>query len=146
MLILLGAIVAGWESLSDDFVGISYTVLNNLLTAVAMSVTKRFSDKTSTTGFSLVYYNALVALPLCIIGATAFNEWQYTMEYPRVDEPVRGVICMWVGGRCAQIMCWCAHGCAGARMPASFIACEGEHRAHACAGARTHVPTFRART
>lgn len=89
LLIVLGSIVAGWENLSSDYMGVSYTMLNNILTAVSVSVVKRFSDKTGTTGFTLVYYNALVALPLCLAGATLFGEWQYTLDYPRVMETVR---------------------------------------------------------
>ncbi len=89
LLIMAGAVVAGWESLSSDWLGVSYTLLNNLLTAVAMSITKRFSDKTATSGWSLVRYNAIVALPLCLVGATAFGEWEYTAMYPRVGEAVR---------------------------------------------------------
>ena len=87
-LIMLGALVAGWESLQSDWLGLSYTLLNNVLTAVAMAVTKRFSDKTGTSGFGLVFYNSLVTLPLCLLGATIFREWSYTLNYPRVMEPV----------------------------------------------------------
>jgi solute carrier family 35 len=89
MLILLGALVAGWESLGSDWLGLAYTMANNVLTAVAMSTTKRFSDATRTGGFGLVFYNALVALPLCLVGATLSGEWEYTAyEYPRVGEAV----------------------------------------------------------
>lgn len=87
-LIMLGAIVAGSDSLTSDWTGVAYTLMNNVLTAIAMSVTKRFSDKTGTQGFGLVYYNSLVALPLALVGATAFNEWHYTATYSRVGEPV----------------------------------------------------------
>ena len=94
LLIMLGALIAGWESLQSDWRGIGYTMANNVMTAVAMTVTKRFSDrhKAATTGFGMVYYNALVALPLSLLGATLFSEWSYNLQYPRIGEPVSALL------------------------------------------------------
>lgn len=86
-LIVLGAVIAGWQSLESDWLGLTYTMANNVLTAVSMSVTKRFSDGTRTQGFGLVFYNALIALPLCLVGATLLGEWEYTAGYTHVGEP-----------------------------------------------------------
>lgn len=79
-LIVLGAVITGWESLQSDWLGIVYTIGNNVFTAASMSLTKQFSDRTGVRGFGVVLYNAVVALPLCLIGAFLSNEVQYTFD------------------------------------------------------------------
>lgn len=81
--IVLGAIVAGYETLQANALGYLYTLGNNFFTAWSMSLTKKFSDQTKTQGFGIVYYNAIVALPLCVVGAVVTGEVGYTLfDFP----------------------------------------------------------------
>jgi hypothetical protein len=48
LLIVGGAVIAGWDYLSSDGLGIAYTVVNNICTAISMNMTKKFSDNTKT--------------------------------------------------------------------------------------------------
>lgn len=82
VLIVLGAVVAGWDSLNRDGVGYMWTVANNVLTALAVSYSKKFSDAHSLRGFGLPLYNALVALPLCVLLSGATGEFTFMAGYP----------------------------------------------------------------
>ena len=85
-LTVLGALVAGYDSLNSDWIGYAWTLGNNAATAASWSATKRFSDDNKIRGFGLTMYNALVALPLCIILAISSGEITYLMNYPHLGE------------------------------------------------------------
>ena len=87
-LIVMGAIVAGYSTFSSDWVGIAFTVGNNVLTAAQLATTKSASDSTGLRGFGIVYVNALVALPLCLLGATLAGEWEYAARHAAVRIPL----------------------------------------------------------
>jgi solute carrier family 35 protein len=76
-LIVLGAIIAGAPTLNADWLGFAYTLGNNVMTASSMTTTKRFSDATGIKGFGVVLYNALIALPICLVGAVVTGEFEY---------------------------------------------------------------------
>lgn len=78
--IVLGALIAGYPSFTSDYVGFMYTIANNILTAIAMSVTKRFSDDFRFNAFGVVFYNSIIALPLCLVGALVTGEFEYTFS------------------------------------------------------------------
>lgn len=78
--IVAGAIVAGYPTLNSDALGYAYTLGNNLMTAASMSVSKRWSDQTGLKAFGVIYYNALVALPICLLGAALKGEFSYTFN------------------------------------------------------------------
>jgi solute carrier family 35 protein len=86
-LIVAGAVVAGWESLSRDWLGYVYTLGNNAFTALSLTHTKKFSDRTGVRGFGVVMYNAYVALPVTLFFAVASGELSYLASYPRLWEP-----------------------------------------------------------
>lgn len=54
----------------------------------SLSQTKRFSDSTRVSGFGILMYNAAVALPLCLVGATLRSEWDYISLFPHVGSAV----------------------------------------------------------
>lgn len=86
-LIVGGAVAASWQSLRTDALGLAFTLGNNVCTSVSMSLTKRFSDETHTHGFGIVFYNALVALPICLLGALIKGELSYTLhDFPFVTD------------------------------------------------------------
>jgi solute carrier family 35 protein len=87
MLTVLGALVAGSDSLRSDWLGYAFTLCNNALTAASWSATKRFSDQHKLTRFGLTFYNACVALPLCVLLAVGTGEVQYMWNHPHIRDP-----------------------------------------------------------
>jgi len=91
-LIATGTVVAGSQTFAAEFMGFLFTIGNNILTAstlpvlttlpvcsafmpsphpprlvaVGLNISRKFSDETSTSGFGMVYYNSLTALPLSL--------------------------------------------------------------------------------
>ena len=55
-----------------------------------LSQTKRFSDSTRVSGFGILMYTALIALPLCLAGATLRGEWAYIASFEHAGSAVRG--------------------------------------------------------
>ncbi len=86
-LTVLGALIAGYDSLGADLVGYMWTLGNNAATAASWSATKRFSDECRVKGFGLTFYNALVALPMCVAGAVLTGEVAYLASYPHLTSP-----------------------------------------------------------
>lgn len=84
-IICLGAIVAGWESLSADVIGYGVTFANNLATAAASVMQKQFADSTKLGGtggpFGIMYYQALTALPVCVVLSLATGEMPTLMAF-----------------------------------------------------------------
>ena len=87
-LTVLGALVAGHESLSADWLGFTYTLLNNALTAASWSATKLASDQHKVTRFGLTFYNACIALPLCVLLSIANDEPRYLLHHPHIGNPM----------------------------------------------------------
>ena len=102
LVIVAGAVLAGAESLRADWLGFAYTLGNNVCTAASMSLTKRFSDTHKLTGLGVVLYNAVVALPLCILGAAVTGEVGYTMD--AVAFPAGRLPSFWVALTLASAM------------------------------------------
>jgi solute carrier family 35 protein len=86
-LVVAGAVVAGWESLSRDWLGYLYTMGNNMMTALSLTHTKAFSDRNNVRGFGIVLYNAYVGLPVALLGAALTGELGYIARYPHLWEP-----------------------------------------------------------
>jgi len=79
--IVVGTIIAGWDTLSSDIVGYSVTFLNNLCTAASSVSQKTFCDKTKLGALGTLYYTSLTALPLSILMALVFGEVEALMAY-----------------------------------------------------------------
>lgn len=73
-IIMLGTIVAGWDTLNSDLLGYAITFVNNLLTAGASVAQKQFSDATRASAFGVLYYNACTAAPLSLALAILTGE------------------------------------------------------------------------
>lgn len=85
--IVLGALVAGWDTLGRDALGFLFTLANNALTAAGAGFSKKFSDAHSLRGFGLPYYNALIALPLCMALAVLNGEVKFIMGFKNLLNP-----------------------------------------------------------
>lgn len=83
-IIVLGTIVAGWDSFGSDFMGYAITMLNNLLTAASSVMQKQFSDSTKLTTFSIVYYNSCVAAPLALVLMIITGEVEMLVSFPHL--------------------------------------------------------------
>lgn len=85
--IVLGTIVAGWETLNDDLVGYAITMFNNILSAAGSIRQKQFSDTYKPSTFGLVYINACIAAPLTLMGALLWNEFPRFFAFSGLDNP-----------------------------------------------------------
>jgi len=85
--IVLGTIIAGWETFSSDLLGYAYTMGNNLVTAVQLSFAKRFKERSGVQGFGLVLYNGITALPLALLGAAVRGEFAEAARYEHLSNP-----------------------------------------------------------
>jgi len=101
--IVLGALVAGFENLNADLFGYFLTCLNNLATAAASVMQKQFSEHAKLGGiygmFGIMYYQALTALPACITISILRGEIQELMIFPYLTS-----ISFWLALFCASIM------------------------------------------
>jgi len=87
LIIMLGTILAGYEDLNSDLTGYLFTFGNNVLTALYLAVSRKFSDETGTKGFGLVYYNSITSLPLSILAAMVLGEFEYLSTYQYAADP-----------------------------------------------------------
>ena len=95
LLIVLGTILAGYETLGDDALGYVITLCNNLATAGLFIMQKRYSQERKLSTFSLVYYNALIALPVTLIAALLTGELSTFAAYQyRTDPRFWGGFCV----------------------------------------------------
>jgi solute carrier family 35 len=85
--IMVGTIIAGWDSLGNDILGYIITMLNNLFTAAASVMQKQFSDAQKLSTFSIVYYNAIVACPLTLACALVTGEFTTLMKFEYLYDP-----------------------------------------------------------
>lgn len=84
--IVIGVLVAGASSLQADILGYSLTMLNNLFSAAASVMQKRFSERTKLSTIGIVYANALVAAPLCISMALLTGEYGKIVSFPHAAD------------------------------------------------------------
>lgn len=87
VVIVIGTIIAGWESLSSSLSGYLFTLANNILTAIQLNFARRFKDQTGVQGFGLVLYNGLTALPICLMLVLFQGEVAYVAAYPHLTNP-----------------------------------------------------------
>jgi len=66
-LIVVGSVLAGWESLRVDFVGYAITMGNNLLSAVASIKQKEFEGSRKISTFGIVYVNSIITGPVTLL-------------------------------------------------------------------------------
>lgn len=86
-LTVVGALVAGYDTLISGWQGYGFVLLNNAFTAASWSATKKFSDTYKVKGFGLTLYNAVAALPFCVVLAVLNGEVGYILNYPHLTEP-----------------------------------------------------------
>jgi solute carrier family 35 protein len=87
ILIAVGAIVAGWESLNSGWVGYACVLGNNVLTATYLTKMKSFSSAANVKGFGQLYYNTITALPLTIALSLFSGEWDKIQSFPYLWTP-----------------------------------------------------------
>jgi solute carrier family 35 protein len=87
-IIVLGALVAGSDSLTADLMGYLITCANNLATAAASVMQKQFSEQSKLPGgmWSIMYYQALTALPACLVLGVATGEVQTLLAFPYLGD------------------------------------------------------------
>jgi len=84
---MMGTVVAGWDTFNDDFRGYMFTLGNNMITAVQLNFAKKFRNDHDIQGFGLVFYNGLVALPLSVALAVATGELEEVARFPELTNP-----------------------------------------------------------
>jgi len=88
LIIMAGTIMAGYTDLGDNLIGYMYTFMNNVFTALYLNVSRRFSDRTETKGFGLVYYNSITAVPLALLGAIVLGDFEKAAQYEHIGNPL----------------------------------------------------------
>ena len=86
-LIMLGTLLAGHETLSANLIGYVFVMSNNILTAMLYIAQKKFIDDTGIKSFGLLYYNALIALPLSLCAAVVLGEFDALSEFESLHIP-----------------------------------------------------------
>jgi hypothetical protein len=84
--IMVGTLIAGWDTLSSDVVGYSITFLNNLCTAASSVSQKSFCDKTKLGAVGTLYYTSLTALPLSLLMALVFGEFETLLAFKHLHD------------------------------------------------------------
>lgn len=100
MVIVLGTVIAAWETLDTDWLGYSFSMINNLLTAAVSVTQKEFSQQAEKpTAFAIVYYNAVVAAPLSLLLGLLVGEGQKLMAFAYLHDST-----FWAGFALSSIM------------------------------------------
>jgi hypothetical protein len=92
VVLFVGTILAGWETLRGDALGYALAFANDIATALQLLFQKRFNDSQKTLegarlgSFGLVYFNAAIALPLTLVGAGLSGEFAELAAYPRLAD------------------------------------------------------------
>uniref|UniRef100_A0A7S1CPL1 Sugar phosphate transporter domain-containing protein n=1 Tax=Bicosoecida sp. CB-2014 TaxID=1486930 RepID=A0A7S1CPL1_9STRA len=73
-LVVVGTVVAGLQDLEADLFGYACVMVNNAMTAAYLALSKRFTQQTNMNALGLLYLNALVALPLCVVMGVMMGE------------------------------------------------------------------------
>lgn len=66
-IVTIGAIVAGCDTFVSGFKGYAFTFLNNCFTACYLALMNQFCKNTGIKAFGLMYYNALLSLPMTLV-------------------------------------------------------------------------------
>jgi len=85
--LMLGTVVAAWDTFNDDFRGYMFTIGNNVITAFQSTAAKRFSKQQNIKGFGLVLYNSITAVPLSLLLAGLQGEFAYAYNHPAATDP-----------------------------------------------------------
>ena len=87
--IMMGTLIAGWDTLNSDIVGYSVTFINNLCTAASSATQKAFSQsvKFENPAFATLYYTSLTGLPVSIMLGLVFGEFDELMAFPSLHDP-----------------------------------------------------------
>jgi drug/metabolite transporter (DMT)-like permease len=97
--IVLGTLLAGWDTLNDDILGYSLTLANNVLTAAASVLQKQLCDKLKLSTVGVVYANAIIAAPLSAFFIIATGEIDKIIAFP-----YNGSAIFWTGFFLASVM------------------------------------------
>jgi len=74
VLMVVGAMIAGWGDLTFDMYGYLLTVLNCVVTAVYLVLIAKKSKETGLNTVGLMFYNNLLSLPF-LVGLVVVTEW-----------------------------------------------------------------------
>jgi solute carrier family 35 protein len=95
--IVLGTLVAGWDSLEADLAGYAFVMVNNVCTAASSVMQKQFKDTAAggaaaggvgINAWGVLYYNALTAAPLAAVLAVVSGELTALMTtFPHASSP-----------------------------------------------------------
>lgn len=84
--IMVGTIVAGWETLDSHIVGYIITMFNNICTAATTVMQKQFSERHRMTAVGTLYYNAMTAAPLAFVLAIVNGEIAELNNFEHIGE------------------------------------------------------------
>eukprot|EP00744_Colponema_vietnamica_P008014 GILI01011461.1.p1 GENE.GILI01011461.1~~GILI01011461.1.p1 ORF type:complete len:329 (-),score=18.11 GILI01011461.1:58-996(-) len=85
---VVGTIIAGLSDLNADFIGYAFVLLNNLFTSLYLTGTSKLSQQTSMNSFGLLFFNAIVSLPLVILCAFMCGEVSSVLRFEYWSDPV----------------------------------------------------------
>lgn len=100
--ISLGTVLAGWETLNDQVMGYLITMVNNVLSAATQVAAHRFKESTQCSTFSIVFMNAVVALPLTLTLAVVTGEVSKALAFPHLTTP--GFLAGFAASSCMGLM------------------------------------------
>jgi len=86
VMMVLGALVAGWGDLHFDLYGYFLTVLNCVVTALYLVLIAKKSQETGLQTFGLMYYNNILSLPIIVVITLAL-EWKQLMAFNKWLNP-----------------------------------------------------------
>lgn len=84
--IMVGTIVAGWETLDSHIVGYIITIFNNICTAATTVMQKQFSERHRMTAVGTLFYNAMTAAPLAFTLAILNGEIAELKNFEHLGE------------------------------------------------------------
>eukprot|EP01132_Coremiostelium_polycephalum_P001005 gene1005-1275_t len=80
VVMVLGALVAGWGDVTFDFIGSIYILFNCVVTAAYLIYIAKKTRETGLNTFGLMFYCNLLALPFTIV-LTYITEWEGISKY-----------------------------------------------------------------
>jgi hypothetical protein len=91
-IIVVAALIAGWDSLGSDIFGYFLVTLNNIFTAGSSVAQKKFSEQVKVSAFGQLYISASLALPSVAAIVLLSGEVPYVLSFKHLDSPM-----FWVG-------------------------------------------------
>ena len=85
--IVVGTLLAGWDTFSDDALGYTLTMICNGFTAANSILQRQLADKRRLSVFGVLYVNALVAAPLAAMLALFTGEPERILSFPYLASP-----------------------------------------------------------